>query len=913
MTDQQNDEVSQVSDAVSDMQAHTLRCEYLSEPLGIDARTPRLSWELSAAGRGRAQRAYRVRVATSPAQLTTPTADLWESGIVTADAMAQIAYAGAALQARQRCWWTVQVWDEQGLAGPPSAPGWWEMGLLDAPDWQAQWIGLRERPRTDHPIHELFAAPFVRTTFAVRPGLLQARLYATARGVYEPHLNGQRVGDVHFAPGWTEYQHRLLYQTFDVTDLLHPGNNCLGAILGDGWYSGYIGYLGQRDVYGETPMWLAQLHLSYDDGTEAIIATDATWQGGFGPIQYSDLLHGERYDARQTTLGWDQAGDAAADWENVTSWPRELLPHLCADMAEPVRVTQTLTPKRIIHMGAARVILDFGQNLVGWVQLRVAGPAGTTIRLRYAEMLQESGELYLQALRSAEATDTFILRGDDQEVLAPHFTFHGFRYCEVLGYTGAIHLDTYTACVIESDTRPTGTFTSAHPLVNQLYQNVVWGQRGNFLSIPTDCPQRDERMGWLGDAQIFARTATFNRDVAAFLTRWLDTVADAQFANGAFPDVAPRVAAEDEGAPAWGDAGVILPWTLYQVYGDTRIIARHWEAMTRWMAYIAEANPHYVRDARLNNNYGDWLAVDGDAANHIVASLTPKPLLATAYYAYDARLMAQMARVLGHTADAIQYEDLCAKIKAAFQRTYVGDDGRLTGGTQTAYVLALALDLVPAALRPTLAGHLVADIAQRNGHLATGFVGVRDLLPVLTAMGYQDVAYQILLNETYPSWGYSIRQGATTIWERWDGWTRDRGFQDPEMNSFNHYSFGSVAEWLFRMVAGIDLGNGTPGYRHLRVAPHPHESITQVTATYHSISGVIAVAWETTESGFTLQITVPTNTTAEVVVPLSATQIVTEGGQPLDAVPTIQVVERTDATLRCLITSGTYHFAVRHD
>ncbi len=577
-----------------------------------------------------------------------------------------------------------------------------------------------------------------------------------------------------------------------------------------------------------------------------------------------------------------------------------------------MRVTQTITPKRITQMGADRVILDFGQNLVGWVQVRLTAAAGTTIRLRYAEMLQDNGDLYLQALRSAEATDTFILRGADSEVLAPHFTFHGFRYCEVVGYTGPCYLDTYTACVIESDTRPTGTFTSSHPLVNQLYQNVIWGQRGNFLSIPTDCPQRDERLGWLGDAQIFARTATFNRDVAAFFTRWLDTVADAQFANGAFPDVAPRAVVQDEGAPAWGDAGVILPWTLYRVYGDTRIIARHWDALTRWMAYIAEANPHYLRDARLNHNYGDWLAVDGDAAEHTMATLTPKPLLATAYYAYDARLMAAMARVLGRTAEAAHYDDLFAQIKAAFHRAYVGEDGRLLGGTQTAYVLALAMDLVPAALRPTLARHLVADIDRRDGHLATGFVGVSYLLPVLTELGYHDVAYRLLLSDTYPSWGYSIRQGATTIWERWDGWTKERGFQDPEMNSFNHYSLGSVAEWLYRMVAGIDLGGDAPGYRHLRIAPHPHEGLTQVAATYHSISGPIAVAWETTAATLTLGVTIPANTTADIVLPVTAAAHITESGTPLSHFPATWATRSDGRSITVTVGSGTYQFVAQH-
>ena len=534
-------------------------------------------------------------------------------------------------------------------------------------------------------------------------------------------------------------------------------------------------------------------------------------------------------------------------------------PVLMGTHGPPVRVTEGMPARRITQPAPGTYIVDIGQNMVGWARLKVRGVAGTRVRLRFGEVLNPNGTLYTANLRSAHATDTYICRGGGQtETWEPRFTFHGFRYVEVTGYPGKPGLDAVTGCVVGSDTPRTGLFTCSSPLVNQLVQNIDWGQRGNFLSIPTDCPQRDERLGWMGDAQIFARTATYNRDVAAFYENWLVSVRDGQSPEGGFSDVSPRMVDLANGAPAWGDAGVIVPWTVYEAYGDKRVLADNWPSMTRWLDYLTSANPNGLWLNRRGNDFGDWLSIDAD---------TPKDVLATAYYAYDAQLMAQMARALGRAPEAAHYDMLFGRIKAAFNAAYVSPDGQVKGDTQTCYVLALRFGLLPASLRPLAAQHLADNIAARHNHLSTGFVGVGYLCPVLTDFGHNNTAYALLLNTTYPSWGYSIKQGATTVWERWDGYTAQKGFQDPGMNSFNHYSLGSVGQWLYEYVAGIDADPAAPGFQRLRLHPHPGPGLSFVQARYNSVRGPISSRWQTKNSRFTWDVTVPANTTADCLGP----------------------------------------------
>ena len=970
------------------LQINHLSCEYQGNPLGVDAASPRLSWQLQSDARGQRQTAYRVLVARTQAGLLKDRGDLWDSGKVASANSTAIAYHGTALASGQPCWWRVRVWDKDGHAAPVSQVGTWQMGLLKPADWKAQWISAQTPRDTKIDDNNLPPSPYVRRTFQVGKSIKRATAFVTARGLYELHLNGQKVGSAVLAPGWTDYNKRIQYQAYDITSGLHQGANTVGAIIGDGWYSGYVGFARHRNLYGSRTALRLQINIDFADGTHQVVGTDEAWRGRTGPIIYSDMLQGETYDARAVLTGWDVAGADNTGWKPVlistsanplsqvsvlgplkalvrnntlsvvsgndlagdpayntvkklrveytlgglnhtrildeketlqipgpgespgvlvirsavygalTTLPSQVA--MVGTHGPPVRVTQLMPTQAITQPAPGTYLFDIGQNMVGWARLKVLAAAGTKIRMRFGEILNTDGTMYTANLRSARATDTYTCRGGGHlEVWEPHFTFHGFRYVEVTGYPGRPTEGAITGCVIGSDTSVAGTFTCSNPMVNQLQRNIVWGQRGNFISVPTDCPQRDERLGWMGDAQIFARTATYNRDVAAFYESWMDTVSDEQSPEGGFSDVSPRVVDQADGAPAWGDAGIIVPWTVYQAYGDTGILQRHWESMTGWLNYITSVNPNGLWLERRNNDFGDWLSI---AAN------TPKEVLATAYYAYDARLMAQMAHALGKTEESTKYEALFAHIKEAFNKAYVTPDGHIKGDTQTDYVIALRFGLLPEELRASAAQHLADNIALKDNHLSTGFVGVGYLCPVLTENGHNDVAYRLLLNDTFPSWGYSIKQGATTIWERWDGYTKEKGFQDPGMNSFNHYSLGSVGQWLYQDVAGIDTDPDQPGYQHILLHPHPAPSLTEVHASYNSIRGPIFSAWKTVGEQFAWDVTIPANTTATAYVPTSNAEAVRVDGLKISAGQGITPLRLEPGAAVYELGSGTYHF-----
>ncbi len=885
-----------------------LRCEYLADPLGIDIACPRLSWVLQSAQRGQRQTAYQVLVASSEHILQRGEGDLWDTGKVISSDSAHIAYNGLELRSGQRCWWQVRVWDRHGVRSAYSPAAWWEMGLLEASDWRGTWIsydtkrkeaGLPAELETHDDASGLIPSPYLRTTFSTAQPIRRARLCITARGLYEARLNGQRLGNAVLAPGWTDYAVRIQYQVYDVGHLLRHGKNALGVILGTGWYSGCVGFDGRANHYGSRPQLLAQLHIEHDDGTAQIVATDGSWRATTGPILFSDLLMGETFDARLARPAWDTATYDDSAWMPVELAERDTT-RLVACRSEPVQITEELAPRAIARLDADTHIVDMGQNIVGWVRLRMRGMAGTRVRVRFGEVLAADATLYTDNLRSARATDTYILAGTGEEIFEPRFTFHGFRYVEVAGYPGDLSADAVRGCVVGSAVPQAGTFECSDPMVNQLQRNIVWSQRGNFLSIPTDCPQRDERLGWLGDAQVFARTACCNQGVAPFFTNWLADVASGQSPDGAFADIAPLLRIDlgqdvsvGSGTPAWGDAGVIVPWTLYQCYGDTRIIAEHYESMARWIAYIQGANADNLWINRRGNDFGDWLALDGATPSELFKSATPRELLASAYYAHDVYLMARMARAIGRLDEAIEYEALFRASRAAFIKAFVDPDGRLLVETQTGYLLALGFDLLPSDLRTRAAARLVDLIKEKDNHLSTGFIGIGYLLPVLTEAGYLDLAYRILLNRTYPSWGYSISHGATTIWERWDGWTADAGFQAATMNSFNHYSLGSVGEWLFRYVAGIDVDPDHPGYQHVIIRPHPGGGLTYARAEYRSIHGTIVSMWRLAGNELTLHVTIPPNTTATVHLPVNDVSAVTDGATPIARSADVEMLPQT--------------------
>jgi len=896
----------------SELRPVGLKCEYRVNPLGVDERSPRLSWALESEEREQVQSAYQILVARSEEDLETEENLLWDSGRVESGRSVGIEYEGEALQSGSRCVWKVRVWDGSGNPSPYSGPDIFEMGLLERSDWEGAWISLGEGPPKDvePPSGDKYddvgpglePSPYVRKEFWLEKPVRRARLYATSRGVYEPYVNGKRVGEDVLAPGWTDYRRRIQYQTYDVTGLLVEGRNALGAALGDGWYAGFVGFDPKRRGahYGSHAHLLAQLEVEYEDGTTQTVSSDGSWKSSTGPILYSDLLVGEAYDARKEKAGWSEPGFDDSEWYGVGVEEIGDI-QLIAQPDEGVRVTEEVAAKAVTEPRSGVYVIDMGQNMVGWVRLKVEGEAGTEVTLRHAEALNPDGTIYITNLRFARATDRYVLKGEGEEVYEPRFTFHGFRYVEVRGYAGEPPLGAITGCVVHSATPPTGSFECSNQMVNELQENILWGQRGNFLSVPTDCPQRDERLGWMGDAQVFVRTASFNVDVAAFFEKWMVDVEDAQSPDGAFPDVAPLFGDRSEallkkGAPAWGDAGVIVPWTIYRTYDDTRIVERHYDAMARWMGYLHEANPDLIRKNRMGNNYGDWLSPRGDH--------TPKHLLATAYWAHDAKLMAEMAEATGRREDAREYSSLNERIKAAFNEAFVSPDGRIEGDTQTCYLLALHMELLPEDQRSAAAEHLVRAIEREDWHLSTGFVGVGYLCPVLTETGHADVAYRLLKNETYPSWGYTIKNGATTIWERWDGWTEEKGFQSPNMNSFNHYSLGSVGEWLYRYVAGIDLG--TPGYGRIVIRPRPGGGLTHARGEYDSVRGRISSSWNIEGDRFALEVLIPPNTAATVHVP--STEDVSEGGRPVDEADDVEFLHVGEGETVLSVGSGRYEF-----
>ena len=885
----------------------TLRAEYRTNPLGADAVAPRLSWQLQSSVRGTMQSAYELQVATDSADLVAGRRLAWDSGRL-ADANSLFRpYSGPAGSSRTRYYWRVRVWDARGSPSSWSAVSWWENGLLARDDWSAQWI----RPPASAHDSSGAPSPMLRRTFSVNGRVRSARAYVTALGLYELHLNGHRVGDDLFTPGYTSYGKRLQYQTYDVTSLLAPGVNAVGAILGDGWYRGYLGFANRKNIYGTRVAALVQLEIRYADGRVERILSDSGWKSSTGAIRYSDIYHGERYDARLEPGVWDTGRFDDHGWQSVEVAP-QYAGTLVSPVTEPVRRTRRVKPIAILMSPKGYPIVDLGQNITGWVQLRVRGTAGRTITLRHAEVLDQ-GDIYMANLREADQTDRYTLKGGGEEIYEPHFTYHGFRYVAVEGLESAPSLETVTGIVVHSDLVETGTFVTSDSMINKLQQNILWGQRGNFLDVPTDCPQRNERLGWTGDAQVFARTAAFNMNVAGFFAKWLADLAADQHAGGAVPWVIPNPLGGDSvrfaSAAGWADASTVVPWTMYLMYGDRAVLERQFASMRAWVDYAhRQAGPGLVW--RNGEHFGDWLAWHSDDASYPGAT-TGKDFIATAYLAHSADLVARAAAVLGRTDDARRYRSLFMQVRDSFRKEFVSANGRVAENTQTAYALALNFGLLSAEEQNGAADRIVADIHRHGGHLSTGFLGTPELTHALSQHGHLAAAYGLLMQRTYPSWLYPITRGATTMWERWDGIRPDGSFEDVTMNSFNHYAFGAIGDWMYRTIGGIDIDPAAPGYQHVLIAPRPGGGLTSARTALQTGYGLLVTDWHLIDGELSLAVTLPANTTATVTLSGANAATVTENGATLNAAAGVRSVAQRGNELVLEIGSGAFTFRTR--
>ena len=871
-------------------------------PVGIGGDDISLGWTIESESRGTVQSAYQVRLGSMECGT-----DLWDSGRVTSDRQVDVTVPeGIKPASAMRYYWQVRVWDGTGKSSDWSAPAWFETGLSSPVDWSgAKWIG-----QTEPPGEAAGSLPLLRGVFRASKTVRSARLYASAHGVYRLSLNGRIVGDQFLAPGWTDYPRRIQAQTYEVTSLLRPGDNVIGAALGDGWFRGHVG-IHWRGVYGDTLALVAKLHVTYTDGTTDTFVTDEGWRSAAGPFVQADLQDGESYDARLEQNGWDRAGFAAAGWTPVAVVSEDLT-GLVPQPDEPVRATGVLTARTRTEPAPGEFVYDLGQNMVGVARIRLTGKRGQTVRMRYAEELHRLGErrgrLYTDNLRKAKATDTYTFAREETVVYQPTFTQHGFRYVEITGLDAPPATDEVEGVVLGSDLPNTGDLRLSHPMLDQLVRNIRWGQRGNFLSIPTDTPARDERLGWTGDISVFAPTANRLQDTRAFLSKWMDDMRDAQRDNGNIPAIVPQPRREfDETGVGWSDAFISVPYAVWRATGDTRILRRNWDAMRRFYRFVhdsATQDGNLLEEGRRSWFSGDWLQLEK------VDRVEEHRVIATAYFAENTRMMAEMAAALGHADQAKEWAALVPKIREAVVAAYRASDGSLHTGTQTVYAMALGMDLIAdRAQREQTVAKFIGKLAADDYHLKTGFLGTPWLLPALSKVGRDDLAMRLLLNEDYPSWGFEIHLGATTMWERWNTIRADGEFGPVDMNSFNHYAYGAVGDWMFQHLGGLQIL--AAGYKKFRVAPLVgHGQVEQARCQLQTPYGLISSEWTLTENELRLAVTVPVNTSAEIVLPAPSVESVRESGKPISSSPGITGAVVKDDHLTLRVGSGRYEFVV---
>jgi alpha-L-rhamnosidase len=758
-------------------------------------------------------------------------------------------------------------------------------------------------------------ASMVRKEFDLHGSVRRAVVSVTGLGLYELSINGRRVGDHLLAPEYTRYAKRIQYQTYDVTALVRQGRNAVGAQLGGGWWTGPL--MCMPPLENARYCLLMRLDVELADGTTQTVVTDPSWQATTdGPIRKAGIYFGETYDATKEKPGWDEPGFAAAGWR-----PVQVLPHpaesehavLVAQSNESIRVLEERRPVKMTEPKPGVYVFDLGQNMVGWCRLTAAAAAGTKINVRYAEVLNDDGTIYTANLRGAAQINEYTWRGG-RATLEPHFTYHGFRYVEVTGLPSRPAADAVVGRVFHSAAPETGSFACSNDLLNKIMHCVRWVQRANMMSVPTDCPQRTERLGWMGDIQAFSQTAIFQRDMAGFFTKWAADIRESQADDGRYPDVAPHISDpnhEFSGVPAWGDAGTVIPWRTYQNYADVRLLAQHFNSARRWVDFIAWHNPNLLWLKSRGNDYNDWLNGDVTILKDYPRGISaiPNEVFATAFFAHSTDLVARMARVLGRSDDAAKYGRLFDGIKAAFGKAYVAADGHIKGDTQSGYALALHFNLLDESLRPKATEHMLAAIRKYKDHPSTGIQSTHRMLLELTRNGQHAEAYRLMTLRTVPSWGYMVEEGATTIWERWDGYVKGRGFQDPGMNSFNHWAFGAVGEWVWRELAGLNLDEDQPGYKHFLIRPRPCGDLGWVKWRYDSIHGPIASDWKIADGRFQLRVEIPANTTATVHVPARDAAAVTESGKPAAEAAGVKFVKMEGGAAVFFVEAGRYAFA----